>query len=34
MKNTVAFFEIPAVDFERAVTFYETILGFRGKTDF
>lgn len=27
MKNLVAFFEIPAVDFNRAVKFYETILG-------
>lgn len=26
MKNLVAFFEIPAVDFNRAVKFYETIL--------
>ncbi len=26
MKNTIAFFEIPAVDFTRAVTFYEIIL--------
>lgn len=27
MKRLVAFFEIPAVDFRRAVKFYETILG-------
>jgi len=27
MKNLVAFFEIPADDFERAVKFYEVILG-------
>lgn len=27
MKNLVAFFEIPAVDFDRAVKFYETVLG-------
>ena len=27
MKNLVAFFEIPATDFERAVKFYETVLG-------
>lgn len=26
MKNLVAFFEIPAVDFDRAVRFYETVL--------
>lgn len=26
MKNLVAFFEIPATDFDRAVRFYETIL--------
>lgn len=26
MKKLVAFFEIPAVDFGRAVTFYETVL--------
>ncbi len=26
MKNLVAFFEIPAADFDRAVKFYETIL--------
>ncbi len=29
MKNSVAFFEIPAVDFNRAVKFYETILGLK-----
>ena len=27
MKNLVAFFEIPATNFERAVKFYETVLG-------
>lgn len=27
MKNLVAFFEIPASDFGRAVKFYETVLG-------
>ncbi len=27
MKNLVAFFEIPAVDFSRAVKFYETVFG-------
>ena len=27
MKNLIAFFEIPAADFERAVSFYETVLG-------
>jgi len=27
MKNLVAFFEIPADDFERAVKFYEAVLG-------
>ena len=27
MKNLVAFFEIPAENFERAVKFYETVLG-------
>ena len=27
MKNLVAFFEIPATDFGRAVKFYETVLG-------
>ncbi len=26
MKNLIAFFEIPVVDFDRAVNFYETIL--------
>ena len=26
MKNLIAFFEIPAVDFKRAVDFYETVL--------
>jgi predicted enzyme related to lactoylglutathione lyase len=26
MKNLIAFFEIPATDFERAVKFYETVL--------
>lgn len=26
MKNLIAFFEIPSVDFERAVCFYETVL--------
>lgn len=29
MKNLVAFFEIPAVDFMRAVKFYETVLGLK-----
>lgn len=29
MKNLVAFFEIPAVDFDRAVKFYEIVLGCR-----
>ncbi|MFT4071265.1 MAG: VOC family protein [Dysgonamonadaceae bacterium] len=27
MKALVAFFEIPAVDFDRAIKFYETVLG-------
>jgi predicted enzyme related to lactoylglutathione lyase len=27
MKNPVAFFEIPAADFRRAVKFYESVLG-------
>ncbi len=27
MKNLVAFFEIPAANFERAVKFYESVLG-------
>lgn len=27
MKNLIAFFEIPAVDFRRAVDFYEAVLG-------
>ncbi len=27
MKNLVAFFEIPATDFKRAVKFYESVLG-------
>ena len=27
MKNLVAFFEIPVENFERAATFYETVLG-------
>jgi len=27
MKRLVAFFEIPATDFERAITFYESIFG-------
>ncbi len=27
MKTLVAFFEIPAVDFDRAIRFYETVLG-------
>lgn len=27
MKNLIAFFEIPATDFRRAVDFYETVLG-------
>ena len=26
MKNLIAFFEIPAIDFKRAVDFYETVL--------
>lgn len=29
MQNTIAFFEIPATDFRRAVDFYETVLGIR-----
>lgn len=29
MQNTIAFFEIPATDFHRAVDFYETVLGIR-----
>jgi predicted enzyme related to lactoylglutathione lyase len=29
MKTVVAFFEIPAINFGRAVTFYETILGIK-----
>jgi predicted enzyme related to lactoylglutathione lyase len=29
MKTVVAFFEIPAIDLGRAVTFYETILGIK-----
>lgn len=27
MRRTVAFFEIPAIDFNRAMNFYQTILG-------
>ena len=27
MKKLIAFFEIPASDFHRAVDFYETVLG-------
>ena len=27
MKKLIAFFEIPATDFRRAVDFYETVLG-------
>ncbi len=27
MKSTIAFFEIPAMDFNRAVKFYEAVLG-------
>lgn len=29
MKRLVAFFEIPSVDFNRAVTFYESVLGLK-----
>lgn len=29
MKNLIAFFEIPATDFRRAVDFYETVLGMK-----
>ena len=29
MNNLIAFFEIPTVDFYRAINFYETILGLK-----
>ena len=29
MNNLIAFFEIPTVDFYRAIDFYETILGLK-----
>lgn len=29
MNNLIAFFEIPTVDFCRAINFYETILGLK-----
>lgn len=32
MKNALNWFEIPTVDFERAKTFYETILGYNMQT--
>lgn len=32
MKNLVSFFEIPALDFERAVGFYESLLGIKLET--
>ena len=33
MKKLIAFFEIPASDFHRAVDFYETVLGPRTKIE-
>ena len=32
MKKLIAFFEIPASDFHRAVDFYETVLGMQQPT--